>query len=435
LTIPRVLLVGMTIPAWLAVALAIPVLLLGEFTVRRVSVLSRYNIPPPVAGGLFVALVVLAGNLTGWWPVQFETGVTARWWTWLVTIEPDWIKAPSRNVNQPFLVAFFTCVGLNASWSLVRRGSWPLILFLLLSTLLAVAQNLVGVPLAKWLGASPLLGLVCGSLTLTGGMGTALGFAPELQKAGLANAAVVSVAAATFGLVAGGLMGGPLGGWLIRRHRLQSDAPSAARTETTSLGDSGILGDLTVLVRFGSRGLLHLLVLLACIKGGAWVSHFIQQTNVTFPVYMGALLLGVLVRNVIDVFAPGALSNEIVDTLASVALGLFLAIAMMSLNLMDLANTALPMLVILTVQVLLMGVFAWLVTFPLMGRTYDAAIMAAGQVGFSLGATPNALANMKTLTEKYGPSPRAFLVVPIVGGFLIDVLNAINITVFINVLR
>jgi glutamate:Na+ symporter, ESS family len=427
--------VGMTLPPWAAVALAIPVLLLGEFVVRRVSWLARFNIPAPVAGGLLVALIVLVGNVSGWFAARFETSVTAQWWTWLVTIEPDWIKAPARNVNQPFLVAFFTCIGLNASWSLVRRGSWPMLLFLLLSALLAVVQNLVGVPLAKMLGSPQLLGLVCGSLTLTGGVGTALGFAPELEKAGLSNAAVVSVAAATFGLVAGGLLGGPLGGWLIRKHNLKSETPKDVHLESTSASQSGIFSDMTALARFGRRFLLHLLVLLVCIKGGAWVSYFIQQTKITFPVYMGALLLGVVVRNVADACNRRAMSAEVVDTMASVALGLFLAIAMMSLNLMELANTALPMLIILVVQVVLMGLFAWLVTFPLMGRSYDAAIMSAGQIGFSLGATPNAVANMKALVQKFGPSPRAFLVVPVVGGFLIDFLNALNITVFLNFLK
>ena len=425
----------MTIPAWFAVVLAIPVLLLGEVTVRRVPWLARFNIPAPVAGGLLVALLALAGNWSGGFAAKFETAVTAQWWTWLVTIEPDWIKAPSRNVNQPFLVAFFTCIGLNASWSLVRRGSWPMVLFLLLSALLAVVQNLVGVPLAKLLGSPPLLGLVCGSLTLTGGVGTALGFAPELEKAGLSNAAVVSVAAATFGLVVGGLLGGPLGGGLIRKHDLRSDAGTKVHLEMASTGESGILSDIAVLVRFGRCFTLHLLLLLVCIKGGAWVSHFIQQTNITFPVYMGALLLGVVVRNGVDTWGGSAISTEIVDALASVALGLFLAIAMMSLSLVELANAALPMLIILAAQVILMGLFAWLVTFPLMGRSYDAAIMSAGQVGFGLGATPNAVANMKTLVEKFGPSPRAFLVVPVVGGFLIDFLNAVNITVFLNFLK
>jgi ESS family glutamate:Na+ symporter len=428
------LLVRMTIPAWWALALAVPVLLLGEWLVRRVNFLSRFNIPAPVVGGLLVALVVLAANLAGQ-PTKFADKVTSPAWTWLTTTEPVWLKDPSGRVLQPFLMAFFTCVGLNASWRFLRQGSWPLFLFLMISAFLAVAQNLVGVPLAKLLGESPLLGLVCGSLTLAGGMGTAMTFAPELEKAGFANAAVVSVAAATFGLVAGGLIGGPLGGWLVRKNHLASEAGAKMHLEGASIGASGILGDMKALIGFRAGFLWHLLILLACIKAGTWVSHLIQQTGITFPVYMGALMLGVLVRNVADVFFGGALRTEIVDALASVTLGIFLAIAMMSLNLADLANTAVPMLIILVAQIILMGLFAWLVTFPLMGRNYDAAVMAAGQVGFSLGATPNAVANMKAIVEKYGPSPRAFLVVPVVGGFLIDFLNALNITVFLNWLK
>jgi ESS family glutamate:Na+ symporter len=185
---------------------------------------------------------------------------------------------------------------------------------------------------------------------------------------------------------------------------------------------------------------VHLLVLLACIKLGVWVSHYIQKIRINeapliFPVCMGSLLLGVAVRNVADAVRPGWIKSEIVDTLASIALAVFLAAAMMSLNLLDLANTALPMLVILTAQVAAMALFVWLVTFPLMGRSYDAAVMSAGQIGFGLGGTPNAVANMKAIVEKYGPSPRAFLVVPVVGGFLIDLINSLNITFFLNVLK
>ena len=425
----------MTLSAWFTVLLAIPVLLLGEWLVRRISFLSRFNIPAPVVGGLLVALVMLAVSLARGATVKFDANVTAPWWTWITAVDPVWWKNPAGKVNQPFLVAFFTCIGLNASWRILRQGSWPMLIFLALSTFLAVAQNLVGVPLAKLLGESPLLGLVCGSLTLAGGLGTALGFESELTKAGFANAGAVSVAAATFGLVAGGLMGGPLGGWLVRKHHLKSDAAKEVHLESGASGESGILSDCKELLGFRKTFLGHLLVLLVCLKAGAWISYFIQNTGLTFPVYMGALMLGVVVRNGADIFFNGVIRTEVVDALATVALGLFLAITMMGLNLADLANTALPMLVILTAQIILMGLFAWLVTFPLMGRTYDAAVMSAGQIGFSLGATPNAVANMKAIVEKYGPSPRAFLVVPVVGGFLIDFLNALNITVFLNWLK
>ena len=175
--------------------------------------------------------------------------------------------------------------------------------------------------------------------------------------------------------------------------------------------------------------------MLACIKAGAWVSYFIQQTGITFPVYMGAMLLGVGVRNVLDASNRPWADSEIIDTLAAVSLGVFLAIAMMSLNLIELANTALPMLIILAVQVAVVAFYAWFATFRLMGRDFDAAVMAGGHCGFGLGATPNAVANMKALVESFGPAPRAFLVVPVVGAFLIDFVNAVNITFFINLLK
>lgn len=425
----------MTLSAWIAVVLAVPVLLLGEFLVRRVRVLARFNIPAPVVGGLLISGLVLAGNVTNVWPVQLDSKIAARWWTWLVTIEPEWAKAPAKNANLPFLVAFFTCIGLNASWAIARRGSVQVLLFLMIAALLALFQNLIGVALAKAMGVSPLLGLICGSVSMTGGHGTALGFAPELEKAGLNSAAVVGVAAATFGLVFGGLLGGPVGGGLIRRFGLKPTARVNTHLEAGQTGESGILKDLRALAGFGRKGLIHLAVLLVCLKLGAWISHFIQETGVTFPVYMGAMLLGVAVRNLVDYAAGAWIKTEIVDTLASVSLGLFLAIAMMSLNLIELANTALPMFVILSVQVGVMALFAWFITYRFMGRDFDAAVMAGGHCGFGLGATPNAVANMKALVESFGPAPRAFLVLPIVGAFLIDFLNALNITFFLNLLK
>jgi ESS family glutamate:Na+ symporter len=425
----------MTLTPWLAVALAIPVLLLGEMLVRRVRVLSRFNIPAPVVGGLLLSLLVLGGNLTDGFAARFETSVTAQWWTWLVTTEPEWLKAPSKNVNLPFLVAFFTCIGLNASWTLLKKGSLQVLMFLALTSVLAVIQNGLGVSLARLLGVEPLLGLVCGSVTMTGGHGTALGFAADFEKAGLSGAAVVGMAAATFGLVAGGLIGGPVGGALIRKRTLKPVASLTTHLEAGQTGKSGILPDLRTLAGYGKPFLTHLLLLLVCVKAGAWVSHLIQQTNITFPVYMGAMLLGVAVRNAIDLSGGRWVRTEIIDTLASVTLGIFLAVAMMSLNLIELANAAVPMLLILGVQVVVMALFAWFVTFRFMGRDFDAAVMAGGHCGFGLGAMPNGVANMKALVERFGPAPRAFLVVPIVGTFLIDLVNAVNITFFLNLLK
>jgi len=424
----------MTIPVWIPVFAAIPTLMLGEWLVKRIGPLNRFNIPAPVVSGLVISLLVLAVNLGGG-QISFATKTDASWWTWLVTTEIDWQKHPALDVNRPFLVAFFTCIGLNASWTLVKRGSLQVLLFLGLAGALAVLQNIIGVGLAKSLGVSPLLGLACGSIAMCGGHGTALGFGPELAKAGLEGAGVIGVAAATFGLVAGGLIGGPVGGNLIRKKHLKPTAPAGIHLEAGASAPAGIWFDLRELFKFGRVSLVHLLVLLACIKLGSWVSFFIQQSGITFPVYIGAMLLGLGIRNAVELAGGRWIRTEIVDTFASATLGIFLAIAMMSLNLIELASTAGPMLVILAVQVTVMALFARFITFYVMGRDFDAAIMAGGHCGFGLGATPNAVANMKALVERFGPAPRAFLVLPIVGAFLIDFVNATNITLFLNIFK
>lgn len=422
----------MTLSPWLAVILALPVLLLGERLVRAAWVLRRFNLPAPVIGGLLVSLVVLLGNLSGLWPVQFATRVTEGWWTWLVTPDHLWMERPKCNVNLPFLVGFFTCIGLNASFSLLRRGSVQVILFLGAAAGLAVLQNLLGLALAKALGAPPLLGLMCGSITMTGGHGTALGFAGELEKAGLSGAAAVGVAAATFGLVIGGLLGGPVGGGLIQRHHLR---PAATARPVEADGPPplpGMIGDLVALWRFGWASVAALLMLVVCVKVGAWVSYGLESLGLTFPVYIGAMLVGVVARNSIEACGGRWLRTDVLDTLGAVLLGLFLAIALMSLNLIELAGAAVPLIVICAAQAAMVAGFAWAVTYRLMGRDFDAAVMAGGHCGFALGATPNAIANMRALAENFGPAPRAFLVVPLVGAFLIDFVNALNITFFLN---
>lgn len=423
----------MTLSPWYLAILAIPVLLVGEATIRRVRWLRYFNIPAPVVGGFAVSLLLLATTASGFWPAHFETIVHARWWTWIVTPEPEWLRAPGKAITLPLLVGFFTCIGLNASWSLARRGSFQVLVFLAAAVVLSVLQNLVGAGLAMLMGEPPLLGLACGSVSLSGGHGTAMGFAADFERAGLEGATVIGMAAATFGLVAGSLLGGPLAGALVRRHGLHSDTAKFVHLERGDSGQPGILQDLAALPRFGRAFGVHLLTLLLCIKAGAWVSTWIQQAGLTFPVYIGAMLVGVLTRNIVDAVAPGVLRTEVIDTIGSVLLGIFLSMAMMSLNLVELANTAAPMLVILLAQVGLIALFAWTITFRIMGKDYEAAVMAGGQCGFGLGATVNAIATMKTIVESFGPAPRSFLVVPIVGSFLLDLCNALNITFFLNI--
>lgn len=425
----------MTFSPWVLVVLAIPVLLLGDWLLRKVDLLSRFHIPSPVVGGLVISMLVLFANLVGN-PIQFTTGVTAQWWTWLITIEPEWVEAPSQGVHVPFLIAFFTCIGLNATWLLLRKGGYQVALFLVLATVLVIFQNAIGIGLAYLLGESPLLGIACGSVTMTGGHGTGLGFAPELEALGLAGAGPILVAAATFGLVCGGLIGGPVAGRIIRKRDLKSEAGRKAHLEMGEYEEAtGILMDLRQFWLDKKRSINHLLIVALCIKLGAWVSFFIVNLGLTFPPYIGAMFVGVILRNVIDLIGKKWIDTETIENLSSIFLGLFLAMALMSLNLIELAGAAGPMLIILVVQVIFVGLFAKVVTFRVMGRDYDAAIMASGHCGFGLGATPNAVANMKQLVERFGPAPRAFLVIPIVGAFLIDFTNAITITVFLNLVH
>ena len=425
----------MSLSPWITLIAAIPVLMMGEWLVRRVPVLGRFNIPAPVVGGLLVSVLVLIWNLMGAGKIEFLTQVNARWWTWLVTIEPEWVQAPTKSVNLPLMIGFFTCIGLNATWDVLRRGTLQVAVFWGLATLLAAIQNATGIALAKLLGVDALLGLVCGSITMTGGHGTAIGFAPVLEGMGLENAAVLGAAAATIGLVAGGLIGGPVAGGLIRQRGLQPSAGAQIHLEAGAVGEAGIVRDAGTLMRTGRLTLTHGLLVLIGIKLGAWISHFLQLTGLAFPAQIGAMMVGVVVRNAFDLAGKRWIQSETIDVIASVLLAFFLTVAMMTLNLIELASVALPMLFIVGVQVVLVALFARWITFFCVGRDFDAAVIAGGHCGFGLGATPNAVANMKALVDRYGPAPRAFFIVPIVGAILIDFSNSLNITLFLNFLK
>ena len=434
------------ISAWWLPILAIPVLLLGEAIQRHFQILGRYNIPIPVVGGLSVCLLLLALDLGGVAALKFDTRVDAAWWTWLVTPEPEWATRPAKGVNLPFLIGFFTCIGLNATWSVVRKGSWQVPLFLGLATVLAVMQNVLGVGMAKLMGENPLLGLMCGSLSQTGGHGTALGFADTMERAGFPAAATVGAAAATFGLVFGSLVGGPVAARLIRKHGLAASPQADAKTEGRALKaeaalvesahrEPGIFSGIRAFVAQGKKAVFHLLMLAALIKIGAWASWGLQQAGLVFPAYMGALLAGLILRNLLDHLGKRWIDSHVVDLMGGIFLGIFLAMAMTSLNLRELAGSALPMLAILLVQLLMVILFTTFITFRVMGRDYDAAVMVSGHCGFSHGATPNAIANMDSITRKLGPAHRAFIIVPMVGGMFIDITNALNITWFLNLLK
>lgn len=437
---------------WFLLLLAIPILLLGEWLLKRIPLLARINIPVPVAGGLLFSAACLCINLSGLATVSFGTKVSAGWWTWLVTPDIEWLARPAKNLNLPLLIAFFTCVGLGAPLRMLLGGGRMLVVLLLATTVLAAVQNGAGAAVAVALGAPALLGVACGSLTLVGGHGTALGFASRFEQAGLASAAAIGASAATFGLVAGALLSGPLGAWLLRKVSPIPARETAAIAQdgtagTAAAGATGAAGrpaaapavanfvaDVRALAALGRGAVLHLLLVAACVKAGAWVSFGLDRAGAALPAYMGALLVGFAVRAIHDALGGGWLRGESIARIAAVLLPLFLAVTLASLNLADLATVAGPMLAILAVNIALTLLFCAAVVWPLLGRNHEAGVATAGLAGYGIGSTATAVAAMDAITRQRGPAPRATTIVPPTGGFLIDLTNAPVISAFLRML-
>jgi glutamate:Na+ symporter, ESS family len=397
-------------------ALASVVLFVGYAIRKRVRVLDRYNIPAPVVGGFLFAAVALTARLQGWVAFEFDISLQA-----------------------PLMIAFFTTIGLGASLSLLKVGGPQVVLFWGLATLLAVFQDGVGVLLARALGVHPFLGLIAGSITMTGGHGTGAAFGKLMEEQyQFPGAVTLAMAAATFGLVSGGIIGGPIGTRLIGRYGLKSAASAGAapvKPGVEALGlDSEIDTEMAGEAPSAYRLLKTMTVILVAMWAGSLLSRWLGQ-YVTLPAYIWAMIIAAVIRNSDEYLGRLRLEQRIVDDLGTIALSLFLAMALMSLRLWELLDLAVPMLIILCVQVTMMGAFAYFVTFRLMGRDYDAAIMAGGHCGFGLGATPNAVANMEALVERFGVAPRAFLVVPMVGAFFIDFTNSLIISAYINMVK
>ena len=420
-----------------SLALAALVLFAGYFVQRRVGFLSRANIPAAAVGGLLFAglvFVLRSGGVVG---VSLNTSLRA-----------------------PLQTAFFTTIGLGATLGLLRAGGWRMGFFWLLASLTAVVQNLVGMGLAVLLGAPALLGVVCGALTLTGGPATGQAWEGKFAELGLAGAGSVIIASALFGIFVSSLVANPVATALIRRLRLAPEGGTRAEARAeedefwalspTVAPDDDEARHAGAPAAEEERGpdagaVLHNLLLVLLLMGAgavlslglvygvnALLRVFIAQPNFTLPDYIGAMILAAFVRNVDDRRGWFRVDGRAVGVIAAVALALFLVIALMSLELWKIAGLALPMLVILCAQVLVTVAYALLVTFPLMGRDYEAAVTASGHVGFGLGITANAVANMEALAERFAPAPRSFLVVPVVGAFFIDLSNALVILLFVN---
>jgi ESS family glutamate:Na+ symporter len=401
------------------VAFAGVVLFAGYGIRRLVPPLARYNIPAPVIGGLLVAGLLTWARSRGTVLVEFDT-----------------------TLQSPMMVAFFTSIGFAASLRLLKVGGPQVLIFFAVATAFAIVQNLVGAGMAMAMGLNPLFGVLTGSVTLTGGPATGLAFAPLFEEAGVTGAATVAVASAMVGIVMGGVIGAPIATRLIERGGLAAAKKNAAPMETplaTQIVEDQ-LHDVPVQAPAGedeeSFVLLQSVVLiLVAMWAGYWVSVGFTALGMTLPGYIGAMLVAALIRNLDDLTGRIRISQRVIDDIGNVSLSLFIVMALMTLKLWEITDLALPMLAILAVQVALIAVVCFWPIFPLMGRDYESAVMSGGFCGFMLGTTANAMANMRSLVEKYGPAPRAFLVVPMVGAFFIDFTNAVIVTFFVNVLK
>jgi ESS family glutamate:Na+ symporter len=412
----------------LTLALAALFLFAGGIVQRRVGFLKRASIPAAAIGGLLFAAIVLLLRSRGTLGVALDTSLRA-----------------------PLQIAFFTTIGFGATLSLLGAGGWRMVLFFVIASLAGVLQNVAGIGVALALGAPAALGVICGSLTLMGGPATGLAFTSQFEALGITGAGALIIASATFGIFVSSLVGNPVAAVLIRRFRLAAPLEETKKrdeaAEFWAIGATGEINDGRVeeverdarsreeLPLAGGELLRNLLVLLVVMGFGALLGMNLSRVGVTLPAYVGAMVLAALVRNLDDRFGWFQLDMRAIEALGGIALALFLVIALMDLKLWQLAGLAVPMLVILAVQVVLMIIYAVVVTFVVMGRDYEAAVTTSGHIGFGLGITPNAVANMEALTARYGAAPRSFLIVPIVGAFFIDFSNALIITLFINFFR
>ena len=405
-------------------SLAALVYYLGTVLRRRVGWLDRLNIPAPVLGGLIFTVLVMVTRDR------------------VVNVSLD------TSAQTLFSVAFFTSIGMGASLSLLRAGGMQVGIFLAIASAFCFVQNFLGMAIAGMFGEHPLLGVMAGSVTLVGGPATGLAFAPVFEAAGLPGAGALALTAATFGIVCGGLIGGPIGTRLIRRHGLQGgrsgrpavaapsdDAGSAAAAAAAAEVADGGQTFLVEIDREDTSLVRNLVALAIAMLLGSVVSRYFTSLGVTLPAYIGAMLVASVVRNVDDATGWFHIDERVMEFVGNLALSIFLVVALMDLKLWQLAGQALPLFVILLAQVAVVGLFALTLSFRIMGRDYDSAVMASGFVGFALGTTANAVANMRALVLRYGTAPRAFLVVPLVGAFFIDFTNAIIITFYVNWLK
>ena len=375
------------------------VLLLGAFIIKKSKFLQDYNIPEPVVGGIIVAVAIFIANRYAGINFNFD-----------------------GSLKDPLMLAFYASIGLSADFAAFKKGGKILFVFLFIVTGLLILQNLAGVGVALAMGENPLIGLLSGSITMSGGHGTGAAWAAEFIKEpySYAPAMEIAMAAATFGLIAGGIIGGPVARYLVVKNNLIAN--NVANKDDSALFEKP---EKERLITAGS--FVESLALIAiCLLVGTELKKIV--TFVTMPTFVWCLLVGAVLRNLLSITKIHTVFDREVSVIGNVSLSLFLAFALMTINISQLISLALPMLAILIVQIVIMVFYAIFITYRFCGKNYDAAVLSAGHCGFGLGATPTALVNMQTVTKHYGPSHMAFIVVPLVGAFFIDIINAFVIS-------
>nr|BFD63596.1 sodium/glutamate symporter [Bdellovibrio sp. HM001] len=390
----------MTLTSFQTVALAALVVYFGRYLKSRISFIEKYNLPSPVIGGFVVAIVISLLKSQGLFEIQFN-----------------------KAFEESLMIAFFASVGYSASLRLLKEGGRAVIFFLLLTICGLVLQIAAGIGAAQLMGLHPLMGVLTGAVSLTGGPGTALAFGPSFESAGVEGASAIGLTTAMGGIVLGGLVGTPLATYLINKRRLK-EAPLAASQQHE---DSHFLRSFP-----GRDLLLHILALVLIMGIGTTLSSWISSLKITLPIYIGSMIIAAVVRNIEDVKPVFKIKPEWIEEIGNVALTLFIAMAIMSLRLEELRNAALPIIVFLVMQAVLVAVTAIGPAFWVAGKDYEASVMSAGYVGFMMGTTANAMANMSSLAQRYGPAPKAFLVIPLVGSCFIDFFNAALVTFCLN---
>ena len=404
-------------------------LIVGMVLTRKVAFLQKFCVPSPVSGGIIFSLITLV--LYGWFNVAVSFDGTLK---------------------DVFMLAFFTSVGFQSDLKVLMQGGKLLIAMLALLVVIIVLQNLMPIGITWLMGVEPMIGMASGSAAMTGGHGTSAGFASVFEGMGLSGAGTIGMAAATFGLIAGSMIGGPLAEKIVRTKLTHEQIqphdedvdPAMAGIESDEASPTGRAKRISTNEQEFQQYAKASYCIILVMGGGTILRWLFAKTGITFPTYFGALILAAIVRNTIGfvsykddgkwVKAEKLLDMERIISVGNICLSLFLGMAMISLRLWELQSLALPLIIILVSQVVMMALFVYIVAFPLLGRDYDAAVLCAGMCGFGLGATPNAMANMSAVCYKYHYTVKPFLIVPIIGAMFADLINTGIISIFLSIL-